>query len=163
MLLFNQNKSFEHIEFWKLGAASLKFYLDLQQYVLLKIENGFHCVVSSRWEYLNSQRFENLVFWKKKITRLSRHSFENERGQSEILFCFTNKYCGQYRDPLFKDRYDIKDRKWFLLTRLFSFQIFEDAKTQKCCFLNKTTPLSRHSFEKWVWSVLKFAYFNRDA
>ena len=90
------------------------------------------------------------MFFEKKITRLSRNNFEIERGQSEILFCFTSKYCGQYGDPLFNDRYDTKDRKWFLLNRLFSFQIFEDAKTQKCCFLNKTTPLSRHSFGKWV-------------
>ena len=48
-----------------------------------------------------------------------------------LILCFTNKYWGQDRDPLFKDRYDMQDGKWFLLTRLFSLRIFQDTKTQK--------------------------------
>ena len=67
-----------------------------------------------------------------KLARMSRHSFENGSGQSEIFFCFT-KYCEEDRDPSFKDRYDMQYRKWFLLTRLFSLQIFEGAKPQKYC------------------------------
>ena len=80
-----------------------------------------------------AQRLKNAWFLT-KLARLSSHSFENGSGQSEILLCFTNSYCGQNRDPLFKDRYDMQKRKWFLLTRLFSLRIFEDTKTQKCCF-----------------------------
>ena len=53
------------------------------------------------------------------------------------------------RDPLFQDRSDMQDRKWLLFTCLFSLPIFEDSKTRKFCFWNKTTTrLSRHSFEK---------------
>ena len=104
---------------------------------------------------------------------MSRHSFEKERRQSENLVCVLQRsivkrsivkrsivktsivkrsICGQDRDPLLKDRYDIQDRKWFLLTSLFSLRIFQDTKTQKCCFPNKMTCLSKHSFKTPVHS-----------
>ena len=40
----------------------------------------------------------------------------------------------QCKYPLFKYRYAMQDRKWFLLTRLFSLQIFQDSKTQNVFF-----------------------------
>ena len=61
------------------------------------------------------------------------------------------------------EMYGVKDKKWFSLTRLISLRIFEGWKIRKCCFWSKIIHLSRHSFEKWAWSVSKFAYFNRDA
>ena len=83
-----------------------------------------------------------------------------------LILCVTNKYCknkhcGQDRDTLFKDRYDMQDRKWFLLTRLFSLRIFQDTKTKKCCFSNKTTCLSKHSFKAQVHSHWTFTYWDR--
>ena len=48
---------------------------------------------------------------------------------------------------------------------IFSFHC-EYLRTQKLrdfFSLNKATRLSRHSFERWVCSGFKFAYFNRDA
>ena len=120
----------------------LNFIQIFQKYVLFKKENGFHCFVSSRREYLSSQRF---------ITRLSRHSlFSSERGKSYTLLKFIDSYV-------------LSDRKWLLFTCLFLLPIFQESKTPKFCFLYKTTRLSRHSFEKWAWSVLKFSCFNRDA
>ena len=49
------------------------------------------------------------------------------------------------------------------MTRLFPLQIFVDPKIRIYCFLTKIMCMSRHSLEKWAWSVLEFAYFNRDA
>ena len=68
-----------------------------------------------------------LIFFTKLVR--FRLSLKNGQGQSEISFCFTNKFCGQVRDPLFKYRYDMEHKKWFLLTRLFSLLTFLNKKT----------------------------------
>ena len=78
-----------------------------------------------------------------KLARLSRHRFEKERRQSETLFCLLQTSIAKTSlvgriETLFKDRYDMQGRKWFLLTRLFSLWIFQHTKIQKCCFSNKT-------------------------
>ena len=46
-------------------------------------------------------------------------------------------------------------------TSLFSLRIFEDSKTRKCCFLYKTTRLSRQ-FWKMSVALWNFAYGYRD-
>ena len=46
---------------------------------------------------------------------------------------------------------------WALLFNCwFSLRIFEDSKTRKFCFSYKTIRLSRHSLEKWIWSLWNF-------
>ena len=57
----------------------------------------------------------------------------------------------------------MQDRKLVLLSFQFSWQIFEDSKTQILFSLNKTTHFSGHSLERWVYSLFKFTYFSRDA
>ena len=77
--------------------------------------------------FLDNLAFEQTQFWKRWS------SFWN------LILCFTNKYCknkyyGQDRDPLLKDRYDMQDRKWFLLICLFSLRIFECWKLENIDF-----------------------------
>ena len=45
----------------------------------------------------------------------------------------------------------------------FHCKYFKSRRDRKFCFLYKTTHLSRQSFKKWLWSVLRFVYFNKDA
>ena len=57
----------------------------------------------------------------------------------------------------------MQDRKWLLFTCWFSMRIFEDPKTWRFFSLNKTTRLSRQSFESWACSVFKFTCVNTEA
>ena len=43
------------------------------------------------------------------------------------------------------------------------FAVIQGLKNLNMLFLTKITHLRRHNFEKWGWSILKFAYFNKDA
>ena len=84
--------------------------------------------------------FEQTQFWKRASSVWN------------LILCFTSKYCknnfcGQDRDPLFKDRYDMQDRRWFLSTRLFSLRIFQDTKLKNVVF-----QIKRHV---WANTVLK--------
>ena len=84
--------------------------------------------------------FEHTQFWKRASSVWN------------LILCFTSKYCknnfcGQDRDPLFKDRYDMQDRRWFLSTRLFSLRIFQDTKLKNVVF-----QIKRHV---WANTVLK--------
>ena len=84
--------------------------------------------------------FEQTQFWKRASSVWN------------LILCFTCKYCknnfcGQDRDPLFKDRYDMQDRRWFLSTRLFSLRIFQDTKLKNVVF-----QIKRHV---WANTVLK--------
>ena len=100
-----------------------------------------------------AQRLKNAWFFNKISEFKQTQSWKRASSVWNLILCFTNKYfknkyCGQDRDPLFEGRYDRLDRKWFLLTRLFSLRIFQDTKTRKCCFSNKTIRLRRHSFKR---------------
>ena len=113
--------------------------LKLQEYIIKDEEKQFN--VNSSFGYIQypsiSHRGLHLLLFDEGLVRL----------------CCKNKHCGQDRDRLFKDRCDMQDRKWFLLTYcLFSLRIFQETKIQKCCFSNKTTCLSEHSFETRVHS-----------
>ena len=55
----------------------------------------------------------------------------------------------------------VSNKKWFLLTHLLSFRIFACWKIRKCCFSSKIMHLTRHNFEEWVQSILKFALLNK--
>ena len=82
-----------------------------------------------------------LGFFLTKLARLRRHSFENRQRQSEILFCFTNKYRMQDREPLFKDRYDMEERKCYLLTHLLSL-----LENLEILFLKQNNPFEETQF-----------------
>ena len=66
MLLFNQNNNFEQTQFWTVGVASLRFYLDLWRVMLYKIENDFYSLVGFHYEYLRAQELGNLFFYIKQ-------------------------------------------------------------------------------------------------
>ena len=51
---------------------------------------------------------------------------------------------------------------WFLLTRLNSLW-YLSAEKFKTIIFETAIHFRRHSFEKWVLTVLKFAYFTEDA
>ena len=50
-------------QFWTLGVASLRFYLDLWRGMLCKIENDFYSIVGFHCEYLRTQKLGNFVFY----------------------------------------------------------------------------------------------------
>ena len=58
----------------------------------------------------------------------------------------------------------MQDRKWFLLTCLFSLRICKGSKIPKSCFLSKITHLSTHSWHDQSGILLIFSkmYFVRD-
>ena len=66
MLLFNRNNNFQQAQFWTVGMASLRFYLDLWRGMLCKIENVFYSLVGFDCEYLRTQKLGNLVFYIKQ-------------------------------------------------------------------------------------------------
>ena len=149
MLLFNQNNNFEQTQFWTVGVASLRFYLDLWRGMLCKIENDFHSLVGFHCEYLRTQTLENLVFY------IKQHVWADavlKSGCVQFLNLLTLTEMGS-----------VQDRKWFLLTHLLSLRIFQCWKIQKCWFSSKIMHLSRRTSEQWAWSILKFPHFNRDA
>ena len=149
MLLFNQNNNFEQTQFWTVGVASLRFYLDLWRGMLCKIENDFYSLVGFHCEYLRTQKLGNLVFY------IKQHVWAGT---------FLKSGCVQFLNLLtLTEMHSVEDKKWFLLTPLVSLRIFECWKIRKCCFSSKAVHLSRHNFEKRVWSILKFALLNRDA
>ena len=80
-----------------------------------------------------------------KIKRFSKHSFEKWGWSLRNFFTGTEMYGMQV---------------W---TYLLSLRFFEGSNFRKCRFFTKSTHLGRRSYEKWMSSVLTFAYFNRDA
>ena len=66
MLLFNQNNNFEQTQFWTVGVASLRFFLDLWRGMLRKIENVFYSLIGFNCEYLRTQKLGNFVFYIKQ-------------------------------------------------------------------------------------------------
>ena len=66
MLLLNQNNNFEQTQFWAVGVASLRFYLDLWRGMLCKIENDFDSLVGFHCKYLSTQKLKDLVFYIKQ-------------------------------------------------------------------------------------------------
>ena len=105
-----------------------------------------------------AQRLKNAWFFNKISAFKQTQFWKRASSVWNLILCFTkkyckNKYCGQDRDTLFKDRYVMRDGKWFWLTRLFSLRIFQNTKTQKCCFSNKTTCLSKHSFKTGAFTL----------
>ena len=96
---------------------------------------------------------KNAWFFLTKLARLSRHSSEKERHQSETLFCVLQtsivktSIVGNIEILCLKIDMTCKIENGFY-TRLFSLRIFQDTKTQKCGFSNKMACLSRHSFKR---------------
>ena len=83
-MLFKQNDSFEQTQFWAVGVASLRFYLDLWRGMLCKIENDFYSLVGFHCEYLRTQKLGNLVFYIKQYLWTDT-VLKNGCGHSEIL------------------------------------------------------------------------------
>ena len=148
MLLFNQNNTSEQTQFWTVGMANLRFYLDIWRGMLCKIENDFYSLVGFHCEYLRTQKLGNLVFYIKQDIWADTVL---KSGCVQFLNSFTLREMGS-----------VWNKKRFLLSRLLSLRIFKCWKIQKCWFSRKIMHLSIHSFEQLVWSILKFAYFNRD-
>ena len=63
---FNQNNNFEQTQFWTVGVASLRFYLDLWRGMLCKIKNDFYSLVGVHYEYLRTHKLGNCVFYIKQ-------------------------------------------------------------------------------------------------
>ena len=137
MLLFNQNNPFEHTQFWK-------FYL-LQKYVLLKIENSFHCVVSSQWEYLSSQMFENVVFWKNNL--FEKIQFWEAGSVSLKCYFFLHRYMVR----------NIKNGFYWLLC--FHYEYLRAQRLKNAYFFDKISTFEQTQFWKWQWSVWNFFLF----
>ena len=108
-----------------------------------EIENGFYSVCF-HCQYLSFQKLKNFVFY------IKQHVWADtvlKSGCVQFLNLLTLTEMGS-----------VSDRKWFSLTHLLSLRIFECWKIRKCCFSSKIMHLSRHTFELWAWSILKFAY-----
>ena len=83
-MLFNQNNNFEQTQFWTVGVASLRFYLDLWRGMLCKIENDFYSLVGFHCEYLRTQKLGSFVFYIKECAWADT-VLESGCGHSEIL------------------------------------------------------------------------------
>ena len=101
-----------------------------------KIENGFYWLVCFHYEYFRTQKLKNVVFQIKwhvwANTVLKRGCIHTETLASVIGTGFYWLIC------------------------------FNCWNTRKSCFWSKIILLSKHSFEKWMRSVFKFAYFKKD-
>ena len=131
-----------------MGVEGFRFYLDLWRGILCKTENDFHSLLGFYCEYLRTQILGNLVFY------IKQHVWADtvlKSGSVQFLNLLTLTEMGSGWD-----------KKWFLLTHLLSLQIFECWEIRKCWFSRKIMHLSRRCFQQWAWSILKFAYFNRD-
>ena len=141
-MLFNQNNDFEQTQFWTVGVAGLRFYLNLWRDMLCKIENDFYSLGDFPCEYLRIKNLVNLVFY------IKQHVWADtvlKSGCVQFLNLLTLTKMGS-----------VSDRKWFLLTHLLSLRIFECWKIRKCWFSRKIMHLSRHRFKQWTWQVLHF-------
>ena len=132
-----------------MGGASLRFYLELWRGMFCKLENDFYSLVGFHCDYLRTQNLGNLGFYIKEYVWADTVL---KSGSVQILNLLTlTEMSSAY------------NKKWFLLAHLLSLRIFECWRIRKCCFSSKIVHLSRHSFEQWAWSILTFAYFDRDA
>ena len=84
MLLFNQNNNFEQTQFWTVGVASLRFYLDLWRGMLCKIENDFYSLVGFHYKYLRTQKLGNFDFYIKQYVWADT-ILKSGCGHSELL------------------------------------------------------------------------------
>ena len=149
MVLFNQNNNFEQTQFWTVGMASLRFYLDLWRGMLCKIENDFYSLVGFHCEYLRTQNLGNLVFYIK----------QHVSGETVL-----KSGCVQFLNLLaWTEMGSVSVRKCFTLTHILSLPIFECWKIRKCWFSRKIMHLSGHSFKQWAWPILTFSSLKRDA
>ena len=128
-MLFHQNNNFEQTQFWAVGVASLRFYLDLWWGMLCKIENDFYSLVGFHCEYLRTQKLGNLVFYIKQHV-LAGTVLKRRCGHSEIS-----------RSVIETDV--ALDRKWLLFTSFVWVRIyflwhtqFESSEYFKCSNLN---------------------------
>ena len=110
MLLFNQNNNLEQTQFWTVGVASLRFYLDIWRGMFCKIENDFYSLVGFHCEYLRTQKLENFVFYVKQYV-WGDTGLKSGCGHSGIL-----------RRVIEIDV--AKDRKWLLLKSFLWVRIY---------------------------------------
>ena len=101
-----------------------------------------------------------LEFW--KLLQNYRRKCHFRKGRNSNCFKSIKRVHSWYFLNL-TETHSVEDRKWFFLTRLVSLRIFYCWKIRKFCFSSKIMHLSRHNFEQWAWSFLKFTLLNRDA
>ena len=128
-MLFHQNNNFEQTQFWAVGVASLRFYLDLWRGMLCKIENDFYLLVDFHCEYLKTQKLRNLAFYIKQHV-LAGTVLKSRCRHSEISSSVIETDVAL-------------DRKWLLFTSFVWVRIyflwhtqFESSEYFKCSNLN---------------------------
>ena len=106
-------------------------------------ENGFYWLIYLHWEYLSTEKFENVDFqvkmcvWADTVLNSGHDLFWNLLDLTEI--------------------HSVEDRKWFLAAHLLSFSMFDCSKLPKKLLFNQNNNFEQTQF--WTVGVASLRFY----